>query len=373
MNLDPGSEVDGLLSKRLERLEGQLRVQRLLTSGAAIAVVVVGTMGSPLAQGAKTIPDRVADLEKRLGGVLPDGGATRFVAPFEVVSRTGTRLFRVDEVGEVVVGDEMAGGLRLGVGKSGAGFLSLREAAGRLGITLGRMDQGPLGIRLHGGTEVRASLELDTHNEARLKIGRAEGGSVEAGVGATGAGFLSVQRESGAMGVVIGRYRRDYLGVEVLNESLEPAASMFADRLGGKVQVRNPQGVAVGGLFAEADGGGLALTGPAGGSTVVDLGVRMDGGSVQVYPVGGGSAKAGINAMPTGGGVHAYGNDGNAVASLISKPGGSGLLEISNGPTPVVQAGATVDGLGVVRTGPAFGGPRGLLTEPFQIIGHKAR
>jgi hypothetical protein len=375
MNLGPASDVDGGLSKRLEQLERQLRVQRVLTVGAAIAVAVLATTGAPLAQGVKSIPDRVTDLEKRLGGVLPDGGPARFVAPFVVVDKAGKVLLEVAHNGAVILGDPASGGLLFGVGRdSGTGFIVLRDGAGRPVVDIGNPKGAPMAVRfLDSKQRVQASFGFDDKNEGGLSIGGEDGGGVHLGVDDSRAGFMTVQRESGKDAVIIGQYRRDYLGVEVLNESLEPAASMFADELGGKFQVRNPQGVAVGGLFAEEGGGGLALTGPSGGNTVVDLGVLLGGGSVQVYPVGGGSAKAGIIASPTQGGVHAYGNDGNAVASLISKLGGSGLLEISNGSTPVVQAGVTVDGVGLVRTGPAFGGPTGILTVPFQIIGHKAR
>jgi hypothetical protein len=41
--------------------------------------------------------------------------------------------------------------------------------------------------------------------------------------------------------------------------------------------------------------------------------------------------------------------------------------------TTVVEAGASVDGVGVVRAGPVYGGPVGDLTVPYQIVGRKGR
>jgi hypothetical protein len=50
------------------------------------------------------------------------------------------------------------------------------------------------------------------------------------------------------------------------------------------------------------------------------------------------------------------------------------MLQISRSDaTTVVEGGASVDGVGVVRTGPVYGGPVGNLTVPYQIVGRKGK
>src|SRR5262249_34485140 len=110
----------------------------------------------------------------------------------------------------------------------------------------------------------------------------------------------------------------------------------------------------------------LALAGPSGGTDLLKLGVSTKGGFINVFSTGGGTARAGLSADATTGAVIAYNAAGQPVAVLGSPPAGSGQLPPVNGPAPVVQAGSTPDGVGLVRAGPVYGAAN-------QIVGRKGQ
>ncbi len=79
-----------------------------------------------------------------------------------------------------------------------------------------------------------------------------------------------------------------------------------------------------------------------------------------------------MRATPTGSSVKVFNSSGVPVGTMESSLNGYGGLSLSN-PAGVnsVEAGTLEGGLGVVRTGPRFGGPVGNLTVPYQIVGRK--
>ena len=102
-------------------------------------------------------------------------------APFRVVDGAGNAVLTVD-AGEgspkLVVGNAAAGGETLGVGKSGAGFLMVRTAAGKIGTALGQYSEGGMGLYVLApdGEATEASLALDTTNSGRLRVGNDQKG-----------------------------------------------------------------------------------------------------------------------------------------------------------------------------------------------------
>ena len=225
---------------------------------------------------------RIEDLEERLVGSLGDNGPVRFKAPFEVTDNAGNALLRVESDGgrgKLSVGGA-GNGVTFGLSDKGSGFISVTAAERRVGLSIGSSGDKPFGLHLLGtdGTRDQISVALDAAGRGRLQIGDINAGSVEVGVGNSGAGFLSVDREDGGIGGFIGRYKNDRFAVSIMGTGDVPAASLFGDTLGGNIRVMNAKGVPVGGLFSEEEGGGLVLTGPGGGESVVDLGVRAGGG-----------------------------------------------------------------------------------------------
>ncbi|MEZ5288670.1 MAG: hypothetical protein R2712_28455 [Vicinamibacterales bacterium] len=331
------------------------------------------------AQQPKTLDERVTTLEKRIVGGAVDDGITRFTAPFRITDRAGKSVLSVDAAPDgsinVIIGDAAAGATTLGVGKSGAGFLALNSAKGTTVAGLGQYAGGPMGLRLFGpdGSTVQAAVMLDDDNRGRLQLGEARSGSVQAGVGSSGAGFLLVRPPDGSIGAFIGQYQKARMSVSVMGTGELPGATMFVDALGGNMRVMNPQGTPVGGLFSEEEGGGLVLTGPAGGQSVVDLGIRDSGGSVRVFSVGGSPARAALEADAKTGHFTTYNSEGRPVVTATSMPGGSGRFQVLHNGSTVVEAGVNSDGVGEVRAGPAAPRAVGALAIPYRIVGARGQ
>jgi hypothetical protein len=354
----------------------RLRRERLLTLAALIAWMAGTSVWTSQAQGPRTIDERVADLEKRVIGAGGSDGITRFTAPFQVTDRNGRPLLQVtgeaDGQIDMVVGNAEGGHVFLGVGRSRAGFVGAATPNGNIGAALGAHAGKPMGMRVFAadGATVLGSLSLDEQQRGRLQVGDINAGSVEAGVGASGAGFLSVDRPDGSIGALIGQYRKSAMAVSVMGAGDNPAATMFGDALGGNVRVMSPQGTPVGGLFSEEEGGGLVLTGPAGGSSVVDLGVRDSGGSVRVFSVGGSSTRAALEADANFGYVSTYAPDGQPGFTVKSTASGGGYWQLLSNGTTMIEAGVA-DGVGTVRVGPNMSCAAGSLALPCKIVGRK--
>jgi hypothetical protein len=114
----------------------------------------------------------------------------------------------------------------------------------------------------------------------------------------------------------------------------------------------------------------------AGGKMVAGIGqsVKTGDGAVSVFDKEGNGSVAMYVLPATNGGIIEVANaNGIGVASLSSGKGGSGQLQLTNasGQT-MVEAGVTVDGIGVVRTGPhAFNAGIGFLGLPGSYIAGK--
>lgn len=141
-------------------------------------------------------------------------------------------------------------------------------------------------------------------------------------------------------------------GAFLFTDTGKLAAGMAGDQTGGVIRVFNASEVAVGGLLASANGGGLALTGPTGGKSAVSLSVGATGGRVQVFPAAGGPAQAELTADAAGGGVTLYTKAGEPAAVLYARTTGAGQLEINKNGEKLVEAGVNANGIGLVLVGP---------------------
>jgi hypothetical protein len=304
----------------------------------------------------------------------------RVTAPFEVVDDRGRVVFRVNDDGWSLMNangkpvvaassDEGIGGLTVAhVARAGNATQLTFTDDGRpkVELLLGSRVVAELGATVEAGT-----LALSTAKAAGLGDPQP---ILHLGQSKDGVAFFKLNDP--VSGELHAQLRSDKEGGRVeVSRSGKTAARLSATQNGGTVSVLNAQGAVVGGLIASArGGGGVALTGPAGGESAVSLSVTPGGGSLRLFPVGGGTARAELAADGPTGVLSTYNEAGMAVATMSSRPQGGGMVQISRSDgTTVVEAGASVDGVGVVRTGPVYGGPVGNLTVPYQIVGRKGR
>ncbi len=323
-----------------KRAAGRLRLRR----DGILAILGLGLMLSV---------SRVLDTQAQ--GSQPQVLTVR--APFRVVDAAGTAILTVDAAEgtpRLVLGNTAAGGETFGVGKSGAGFMSVRNAAGKLGAAIGQYQDGGMGLYVlaSDGVAVEGSLALDSSSKGQLHVGGDQTGGATIGVGKSSSGFVLVRRPDGKDGVTLGQLGGRPMSVSVFGENQKELVSLKTDQKGGTVQVMTAAGTTVGGLLASEAGGGLALTGPAGGKSAVSLSVAGYGGVVRVFPQGGGTAQAEFTTSAAGGAVTAYNGTGAPIAMVGSKDG-KGYLELSDpSGTRMVEAGSTKDSKGYVLVTP---------------------
>jgi hypothetical protein len=297
-------------------------------------------------------------------------------APFQVVGGGGKVLLSVEQTPEglakLVVGDAKSGLAALGVGQSGDGYVIIRNATGKDAVALGR-DRGiGMGLRLYAadGVTVKGSLALGLGNEPIFSVGDSASGGVDAGVGKSGAGFVTVRRATSKVAFDLSQLGGRPMALRILGENGKDLVRLTTDATGGYVHVLNAAGVPVGGLLSSASGGGLALTGPDGGKSAISLSVEPSGGKVKVFPQNGGSAQAELSAAPDGGGaINVYNKAGEAVGWLQATSGGNALLEIGRNGKIYVRAGVLENGRGIVMAGPDAGGAPPGMVIPYYLEG----
>lgn len=380
MNVHDVTDLERRYARALVELEVRAaaarRRDRMMTGAIAIAIIVLAATWSPAAQQGTTVEQRIAELERRLGG---GGATTRITAPFEIVNARGTLLLSVVETkagGLLAVGGPDRGFAIIGVGDSGEGQMRVFGSDRTATVAVGRLpDDGGRGVFVFdgAGTEPAAKLAVDAQNRPALVVGKEDSGGVSMTIGSAGSGLVAVRREDGDAAIIAGRVADSPLGLYIESDARTQGIALYGDKVGGKIFVSNAKGARVGGLFAESSGGGVALTGARGGESVIDLGVRGGGGSVRVFSEGGSTARAALEADAATGGVTAYDTTGRPAATLTSRVSGAGYLQLLRNGVTMVEAGVTTDQVGVVRAGPSLGGPVGALTIPYQIIGHKGK
>lgn len=366
-----GATNDDPVKARLAALERQVVMLRSVVVASAVLFAVGVMTNITSAQGPKTIQQRVEDLEKRIGGASGVEG-TRLTAPFQVVDNTGKSLFRVTADAFVTIDGDHEKGPAVAMGRNpqsaaGDGFASFREGGGA--ALIGRTGKLRFGYHvMNAAGDDLASLSL-SGDRPNLRIGGTRTGFTEIGVGDSNNAYMAIAALDGQR-INLGTFEGSPLQVAIYNATKQRTAAMYADQTGGVMKVATAKGVAVGGLYAEASGGTLALGASSGGPIQVDLSAGS-GGALKLKSAGDGTPRVALEAAGATGGVTAYNTAGEPVAILSSLPAGTGRLQLSQGPTVFVEAGVSVDGVGVVRTGPRSGGATGALAIPYQIVGRK--
>ena len=346
-----------------------MRTHTIRTHVVAIAIGGCAATGLQLyAQSPAGADEHIRKLESRMAALerqMNSDGPLTVTAPFIVLDKNRKVILSVS--------GDAAAGADLALGASGGTKITLSTAS----------KGGAVSVAAAGRPEVRL---VSTDSDAGVEV-------LKAG----GAGNLNSSQQ----------FRIAFLGqtddaeettsvVMVNNPAGEPVAALSARATGGKVEVADAAagftgaelstnaeggrlrvfdkaGAAVGGIFGGAKGGGLALTGPGGGYSAVSLGVNKAGGAVRVFGASGGPARAALEADAATGGVTAYDQKGNPAATLASVTSGSGILQLLNGGVTMVEAGTTLDAVGLGRAGPTTGGVLGQFAEPYQIMGRKQR
>jgi hypothetical protein len=370
--------IERALADLEERMVAARRRERRATALCVFACVIAITGWTPLrGQAKKTVEERVSDLEKRTGGVQIEDGITKLTAPLQVFDSRGRLVAAIEPSesgGTFAIGGPEKGFATLGTGADGSGLVRLHGSNRKPSLSLGSapgLEGRGLFVMDGSGNRAEATLTIGANNRPRLGIGDRESGGVLVTLGDGGSGVVSIRDQEGELGVVAGGTASVRMGVYALGARGAAGVSIYADKLGGNVRVNSPQGVPVAGLFSEEEGGGVVLTGPAGGNSVVDLGVRDGGGSVRVFSVGGSPTRAALEADDKTGGVTVFAGDGKPAGSLLSRPGGSGYFQLLYNGITMVDAGMNEDNVGVVRAGPSSQKTVGVLAVPYRLVGRK--
>jgi hypothetical protein len=221
-------------------------------------------------------------------------------------------------------------------------------------------------------------------NLPRAIVGNPAGAHVEMGPSPGGAAAFALFDDSKELLVaLVGNPQRSFLRLRdneqsaslgnienigtglFLRKGNEQVADVSADKAGaGTVRIFGAGSKITASLSSVpgSEGGQVALTGPLGGNTAVQLKVTPTGGKVRVFPVEGGKARAELIADGDSGAMTVFNGSGSSAAVVESGKSGSGHLVILNAAGEnAVEAGAINGGIGVVRTGPAGSGPAGNL------------
>lgn len=186
--------------------------------------------------------------------------------------------------------------------------------------------------------------------------------------------------------------------VRLYDSSVQPVVGLAATSKGGQISAGNPSGQATYvGIFS--DGAGLRVRDATGGTSQprIDLGnqngkpyhLKIFGGSgnsiagigenlagtgtVQVADAGG-QVKATVGVSQNGSGAFTLYNGSNIIGNLTQGDFGGGLLVLfgSGGGKPMVAAGTTASGIGLVQVGPnGFEAGLGVLGLPGSFIAGK--
>jgi hypothetical protein len=281
-------------------------------------------------------------------------------APFSVTDAAGRELFRVGDGDE---GTRIAS--TLAVTNNDRPILAMSSE----GLTV----TNTFTLNTVAGKPAAALLATAGRATSLTLLADDGGGGVSLGVVNSGSGFLELSEPSGVTSVRIGAIESNKMGLRVMQGSTVQASIGLDDANKGIVRVGDPTGPR-GVLGATRSGGvSFALYNDAGTDYRVGMLAAPDNSFVRLN--GQGNAVH-LNADGEGSAVHVFNKLGNAAVSAISSPSGHGQLTLGNaeGDT-IVQAGMTVDGLGVVRAGPMMGGAGtgGLQGVPFAILGKKER
>ena len=324
-----------VLQKQLSDLDNRVKN---LEQAATAAAAADQTKPEPATGGkpsSATLEARISELEaevhslqnqEQAGGAqstkAPGAGQVLTVkAPFRVLDASGKKVI-LDVGGPVnnatlTVGDPNSGGVTLGIGSSGSGAVIVRGSNGVRGAALGNSKGAGMGVHVFAsdGEAIVGSLTLDEKNRGHLQVGRENEGSVEAGLGPAGAGFVRVGTPTGKTGIGLGVYGSSPMGVYVLKpDGQNIDASLTTTQEGGvfRLNASGKQAVQIdksflvfyseGGsplsLFGTKDRGkGYMELNNSGGLKMVEAGMLNEGkGYVLATPY---RSSVGINGNPS--------------------------------------------------------------------------
>ncbi len=175
-------------------------------------------------------------MSRALGTYAQGGGAQVLTvkAPFRVVDANNKVLLKVEAnagTADVTIGDPTSGGVTLGVGKSGSGYVSTRTSAGRDGVNIGQYLGSGMGVYVVGtdGQTLEGALYLDSKKlKGHLLVGDVKAGGLSGGPGDSGTGYLVVRHANGKAGIDMGE-----------REGRPMALGVFSDKRPGTRQLEN--------------------------------------------------------------------------------------------------------------------------------------
>jgi hypothetical protein len=279
-------------------------------------------------------------------------------APFVVIGNGGRELLRVNDD---------ASGARLA-----APFRVTSNNQPRLEVSsTGLNARGIFRVDKEAGGEV--ARIAPTADGVTFTVGERSGGGINAGVGSSGNGYLVLKAAGGKPAIDMGRPDGTPMGVYVLApDGVNVRASLGLDEnQKGRLRVGDPKGPrgVLGATKSGAMSFGLFDTESS------DFRVGMLAAPDETFVrVKGQKNSVHLNTSAEGAAVHIFNSSGNSAASLESTTNGYGKFSLGDADgNTMVQAGTTVDQLGVVRVGPMMGGPLAVPGLPFAILGKKPK
>jgi hypothetical protein len=225
---------------------------------------------------------------------------------------------------------------------------------------------------------VVASIVATGEGRAKLTLGNEARGAVMAGTGNSGNGYIVVHGKDGKPAIDMGTENGRPMGVYVLGaDGVRVQAGLGIDEAQrGILRIGEPAGLR-GTLGFTKSGNGISfgLFDKPGPDARVALYAAADGSSLQLKSPSGGID---LNTDGTGSLLGLSNVKGSAAVALEMRTSGAGRVTIGDAAgNTVVEAGVTIEGLGVVRAGPDLGGTTGAmsggLVVPRAILGRRAK
>jgi len=293
-----------------------------------------------------------------------------FWAPFEVFGDDRRTVLRVEgREGRpaITIGAANAGGITIGVDRSGSGFLAMRDAGGTYTTII---DGKGVQIMSSDGKTAVASLGLDgVRKQPLLRLGDDTTGGVDAGLGASGTGFVMVRTAKGQPGISLGQRDKSPLAVTVHDASGS-----------GSVAQLGADGSGAGRLLVRGEGRAVATLGPSKVSQLgLTIGTNDKAPGATLGLLGNGTGQAVLSAEGGGevvlGGFKAApvglrlldGTGSERVTIAANDKGAFGLTVAGTGPTVVARIGEASVGGGVVATYHGSGNIGAILSGTGQV------
>jgi hypothetical protein len=337
------------LEERLARLERQRRVSAGLVI-ASLTMLVATQTAAPHAQ---------------------PGPDTKIKAPFKVVNNVGETIFSVESTGaetrvSVLDKDFVVAGMN--GSKDGAILhVSSKDGVARLGLNFDGPGTGPSILMKDADGEVFTVGSKEASLKAPLTVTTGDSGKEDA---LQLIGSMSVRDSKGRRGASITPSVVRVHG----GDGIAVAASLGVDDAGkGRLAVGLPTGPRA--VIGQPASGGVSFALYDGPTKDYRIGMLAVPGDVSYFRLTSAKQQATITVNPTTSAFNLFNQSGHAAATLSSGTSGTGQLELGDedGDT-VVEAGATNEGLGVVRAGPRMGGVVGFEGSlPWAILGKRSR